>query len=276
MDARYHICENPDGHGGVVKALGKSGLLTEMARQGVRHIFVHNVDNCLVKVCDPAFLGHHIDVEADFSCKSLPKRSADETLGTIVEDNGRIRIIEYSDTPQEIAGLKNEQGQLVFSEGSINTYLIRVDFLKRLYQQGHTLPVHFVRKRISALDTCGNFCSPQEANGVKLETKAFDVLQYTEKAVVVRANRGKEFSPLKSEEGPESYPAVLNDLRTLFSGWLERSGVHVCGKEVKKIEISPMFALDLDTFQNRVAAIGQATLAEMIHNQVKEHGWIIL
>lgn len=277
MDAKHHVCENPDGHGGVVEALGKSGLLARMARQGIQHLFVHNVDNCLVKVCDPAFLGHHIYTEADFSCKSLVKRSPDEELGTIVNANSRIRIIEYSDTPEEIANWRDEEGQLVYGNGSINTYLVRIDLLKRVYDEKCSLPIHVARKRIPTLDSSGNVHSPQHANGLKLETKIFDLLQHAEKAAVLSADRREEYSPLKNMQGQDSYTTVLRDLQALFSGWIEQTGgIRIRDREVGPIEISPSFATDLDTFRDKVATIGQRAFAEMIEQQVKDKGCISL
>jgi UDP-N-acetylglucosamine/UDP-N-acetylgalactosamine diphosphorylase len=276
MDAKHHICENPDGHGGLIRALRKSNLLETMARQGVQYIFIHNVDNCLVKVCDLAFIGNHIASGADFSCKSLAKRSPDETLGTIVDDRGKIRIIEYSDTPQEVACLRDERGQLVYRTGSINIYVIGVDFMQRLCNHSNPLPLHFTSKTIPALDSAGILKTPQKPNGYKLETKLFDILQYTDKAVVVGANRSEEFSPLKHRSGEESYEAVIQDLQALFLSWLEDSGVPINAAEFDKIELSPEFAPDRDSFRERVAAIGKTALSEWIERQIQSNRQIIL
>ncbi|HTP09558.1 MAG TPA: UDPGP type 1 family protein [Anaerolineae bacterium] len=276
MDTKYHICENPDGHGGVIKALGKSGLLDKLTQQGVQHIFLHNVDNCLAKICDPVFLGHHIAADADFSFKSLSKRSADETLGTIAYTGGKIKIIEYSDTPTEIASLKDEQGQLVYRNGSINTYLIRVSFMKQLFEQDRPLPFHYAWKKIPALDPSGNFYEPQEPNGIKLEKKIFDALQYTDKVTMVTANRTEEFSPLKNDEGSESYPSVIHDLQARFFAWLEHADFQLPAGKVERIEISPLFAIDADTFQEKVDIVGKIKFAKMIERQIEEEGWINL
>jgi UDP-N-acetylglucosamine/UDP-N-acetylgalactosamine diphosphorylase len=277
LDSKYHICENPDGHGGIIKALGESGLLEKISQQGIEHIFLHNVDNCLTKICDPVFLGYHIDTDADFSCKSLTKQSADETLATIVDANGKIKIIEYSDTPEEIANLRNQKnGQLVFNNGSINTFFIRVDFLKSHYQEMCELPVHCVKKNIRVLDTSGYLPDSRVICGIKLETKIFDICQYTQKVTLVMANRNEEFSPLKNKDGLESYSTVFEDLQTLFLGWMKCAGITFSAGLIKKIEISPLFAVDQDTFLERVALIGQAAFKKRLETQIEENGWISL
>lgn len=48
---------SPDGHGGIFAALWKAGLFEEMRKRGVDYLFSHQVDNPLVKVCDPDFIG---------------------------------------------------------------------------------------------------------------------------------------------------------------------------------------------------------------------------
>ncbi len=50
----------PDGHGGTLTALADSGLLERLRGVGVRHLFYFQVDNPLVKIADPIFIGHHI------------------------------------------------------------------------------------------------------------------------------------------------------------------------------------------------------------------------
>src|SRR5262249_44050685 len=48
---------SPNGHGGTLLALRTSGLLDALASEGVEHLFYFQVDNPLVEVCDPVFLG---------------------------------------------------------------------------------------------------------------------------------------------------------------------------------------------------------------------------
>ena len=56
MDAPGHVFMSPDGHGGLLAALKRSGALADMKRRGIRSVFFFQVDNPLVEVADPAAL----------------------------------------------------------------------------------------------------------------------------------------------------------------------------------------------------------------------------
>ncbi|MEY3456891.1 MAG: hypothetical protein RL215_48, partial [Planctomycetota bacterium] len=53
LSAPGELALSPDGHGGLVGALEKSGLLNWLQQHGIRHLYYHQVDNPTAIVADP-------------------------------------------------------------------------------------------------------------------------------------------------------------------------------------------------------------------------------
>ncbi len=102
LDQKHRISLSPDGHGGLLHALSLHGLLEEMSRRGLEYLYYHQVDNPTAIVCDPAFLGWHVQQQSELSTKVVRKVSPDERMGVVCSVDGQTEIIEYSDlTPEQ-------------------------------------------------------------------------------------------------------------------------------------------------------------------------------
>src|SRR4051812_26156693 len=102
LAAKDEVATNPDGHGGSIKALYHSRALDDMRRRGVEHISYFQVDNPIVRVVDPVFLGLHAaapDSSGEMSSKMIPKAYPGEKMGVFVTTGERTAVIEYSDLP---------------------------------------------------------------------------------------------------------------------------------------------------------------------------------
>ena len=83
---------NPDGHGGSLSALRSSGALKLLEDMGIELISYFQVDNPLVKIIDPIFIGFHILNKADVSSKALMKAYHEEKTGVFVRFKNGIEI----------------------------------------------------------------------------------------------------------------------------------------------------------------------------------------
>lgn len=231
----------PDGHGGTLTALSQSGLLARLADHGVRHIFYWQVDNPLVKIADPTFLGQHIRASADVSSKVIPKDGPHDKLGNFVLIDGRLAMIEYSDLPDDLARMTDGDGRLRIRAGNPAIHIFDVDFLTRVTEAG--LPFHLARKKVPYWDPAtGDIVNPPKENGLKFERFIFDVLPLAERYVAVETSRVEEFAPLKNASGPDSEATVRRAMSDVAVRWLRGHGIRVA--DGATIELSPLTALE--------------------------------
>jgi UDP-N-acetylglucosamine/UDP-N-acetylgalactosamine diphosphorylase len=256
------IARSPDGHGGSLKAALRAGAIEDMKKRGVEFISYWQVDNPLVNIIDPLFIGLHALDKAEMSSKGLVKRGPKEKVGNFCLVDGRVTVIEYSDLPDDLAEKRNPDGSLVFRLGSIAIHIINTSFVERLNVKGFSLPLHRAVKKISHIDEHGNHIEPDKPNGIKLETFVFDALPLAGKSVVLETLRSEEFAPVKNATGPDSAEITRRMMVDRAAGWLESAGVAVPhrpdGSVDCLIEISPSFALnkeDVITKKDRIPKI---------------------
>jgi UDP-N-acetylglucosamine/UDP-N-acetylgalactosamine diphosphorylase len=232
---------SPDGHGGSLRALNRSGALADMKRRGIEHLSYFQVDNPLVHCIDALFLGLHDLTGSEMASKVLPKSSPLEKVGNFVIADGKTEVIEYSDMPEELARQTNPDGSLKFNAGSIAIHALRVSFIERLTSGGHLqLPWHRAEKKVPYVDESGNEIKPEKPNAVKLEQFVFDAIPMAKNPLVYETDRLEEFSPVKNAEGGDSPATCRRDQIKRAAKWLGEAGVKVAEDAV--IEISPLFA----------------------------------
>jgi len=227
LAAPDRLAEAPDGHGGVFAALLASGAFGELAERGVERLFYHHVDNPLVRVGDPAFLGLHALRGAELSCKAVAKRDPLESMGFLCQRAGRTEVIEYSEIPPEIAAAREPDGELRFRLGSVGIHVLDRRFLERV-AAGRPLPLHAARKPIAALGPDG---APTTVEGWKLERFVFDALARARVVAVMETPRADEYSPVKHARGVASPESARRDLVASYRRWLEEAGLEAPGQD---------------------------------------------
>jgi len=235
---------SPDGHGGTLSALEKSGALADMKKRGITNVFYFQVDNPLVEVADPAFIGFHLQNLADISIKVCAKRSPDEGLGVPVERNGRIEIVEYTEFTTEQKNERTPSGELRYKYGSVAIHIFSTAFLEKEAKAG--LPIHLAFKKVPYCDDNGTTVTPNEPNAYKFEKFIFDTLSDSKSTCCMAFDRANEFAPVKNAEGNDSPATCKAALVAKWARWLESCGVKIPrgadGAPLHNIEIDPAFA----------------------------------
>lgn len=255
LAGRAELAVNPDGHGGSLRALRASGALADMRKRGVEHISYTQIDNPLVRVIDPVFLGLHAhadDSSGEMSSKMVAKANAREKVGVFCVADGKTQIIEYSDLPASLAEAVNADGRLRFNAGSIAVHILSCSFVERLTEgNAFALPYHRAEKKSPHVDVqSGRIVEPAAPNAVKLETFVFDAIPLAESSIVLETDRVEEFAPIKNADGADSPASCAAFQSERAARWLERAGVAVPRREDGSpecvLEISPLSALEPD------------------------------
>jgi UDP-N-acetylglucosamine/UDP-N-acetylgalactosamine diphosphorylase len=255
---------SPNGHGGTLMALSDSGLLADLRAVGVRHIFYFQVDNPLVAIADPAFIGRHLETESEFSSKVIDKERPEEKVGVFARIRGRCGILEYSDMPAEMAAERGADGQLLFRAGNPAIHLFRLDFLERVTSGVDRLGYHLARKKVPYYDLeTGKVIQPTTENALKFELFIFDALPLAERTLAIRVGRNDEFAPVKNATGIDSPASCQKLLREQAARWLESARISVPrladGEVAVPLEISPLFALTAEELAARLPSNFQVT-----------------
>ena len=155
-----------------------------------------------------------------------------------------VRIIEYSDLPEEYARQTNGQGELKLWAGSIAVHIFETDFLIRCSDRPDSLPFHRAIKKVSYINQSGDQIEPTEPNAVKFERFIFDLLPSAKNAIVCEVDPAEGFCAVKNappaeSETPEHVKQAMIDLHTK---WLTHAGAEVVSGTA--VEINPLFAVD--------------------------------
>jgi UDP-N-acetylglucosamine/UDP-N-acetylgalactosamine diphosphorylase len=256
LESPSSIALSPDGHGGSLRALDRSGSLELMEREGIDTLSYFQVDNPLVRAIDPAFIGWHLLRGSEMSSKMVPKAYPEEKLGHFCVQHGKLVVIEYSDLPMAMQRETDANGKLRYLAGSIAIHVLDRNFIRRMAAggEGAALPFHRADKKIPTIDGQGMPVKPEKPNGVKFEMFVFDALPFARNPVVIETRRADDFSPVKNAEGVDSPQTCRDDQLRQFARWLTANGAAVktdqTGLPAVTVEVSPLFGYDEDSFRD--------------------------
>lgn len=252
LDTPGHIFMSPDGHGGMLAALDRSGALADMAKRGIEQVFFFQVDNPMVAIADPSFVGIHAARKADMTLKVCLKRDAHEGMGVVVKRDGHYAMVEYSELSDEQMERTNPDGSLWLAYGSPAIHMFSYAFLKA--EAERDMPLHLAHKKIAMVDDTGAIVKPEKPNGYKFEKFIFDVIPNAETLVNLAFDRNQEFSPVKNAEGNDSPATTKRDLQAKWGAWLAEAGITVPAGT--PVEIDPAYALDAKQLAQKGLQIG--------------------
>ena len=243
LDRTGRIVAQPDGHGGVYLALERRGVNAWLSERGVTDVFYFQVDNPLCTICDPSFMGLHLEARSQMSTRAVRKEEPGERVGVLARVGGRLRVIEYTELPPELSSRRDADGGLTLRAGNTGIHAFALDFLRAMAAEA-SFPVHVARKPVPI--------GPDETtDGVKLEYFVFDALPFAERTMVMECARETDFAPVKNGAGQDSPDTARAMLSAMYRGWLRQWGVSP--PDDSPVEIGPLVALGPEDLERRPA-----------------------
>ncbi len=227
----------PNGNGGCFPALKDSGALDDMRRRGVEWVFTYSVDNALVRVCDPVFLGFAMDSGLPTASKAVAKAGPDERVGVFCLREARPSVIEYSEMTPDMCAAR-DAGGLLFGSANIAIHLFRRDFLEE--NAAAALPWHVAHKKIPHVGEDGTRVVPESPNAHKFELFMFDLFPKAPGMAVLDVERAAEFAPVKNRDGVDSPATARQMILDLHRAWALAARVPNETLTGMDVEVSPI------------------------------------
>ncbi len=192
VDANTFLPLNPDeygwyppGHGDFYNCMKQQGILRRLIEQGKDILFMSNADN-LGAVADSKILNHMVDKKIPFLIEVTPKTLADVKGGTLYEDEGRLKLLEIAQVPEEhIDEFCSQEKFSVFNTNNIWINLVALE--EKMHEGPLSLNVIVNRKTIKGKPV------------VQLETAIGSALDCFAGAVGLCVSRDR-FMPVKKTE----------------------------------------------------------------------------
>ena len=191
-----------DGHGGVFESMAREGVIDDIKSKSIEWIFIGGVDNVLVKMVDPIFIGLAEEKHVIAAGKSVVKANPQERVGVFCKRNNKPSVIEYTEISKEMSEMVDENGELVYGESHILCNMFNIKAIEKISKR--KLPYHSAHKKATYLDKNNNIVKGEKPNAFKFEAFLFDAFESLDDIAIMRVKREEEFAPVKNAEGVDS------------------------------------------------------------------------
>lgn len=118
------------------------------------------------------------------------------------KNNGRVKVIEYTEIPKKMRMAVDEDGDILYGESHIMCNLYNIEAIEKASTKD--LKYHIAEKKATYMDENGNMVVPSEPNCYKFEKFIFDSFYLFDEIAILRGKREEDFAPIKNAEGADS------------------------------------------------------------------------
>lgn len=216
LEEKFSLAQGPDGNGSALKSFVDAGLWNSWHQLGIEQVHFVLIDNPLADPFDAELLGFHVAQKADVTLKCAQRLDPEEKVGLVVEQEGHIAVIEYSEISQKESQARRPDGTLKYACANLSLFGMSMDFIRHAaYENFPYLPLHKAYKAVKYLDETGRSRISEKPQAWKFERFIFDVLPFANAVKVLVYPREMCFAPLKNATGPDSLETVQAALQHL-------------------------------------------------------------
>ena len=150
LDENYNIKKASDGNGSIFKSMYMRGVLDDMKEKGIEWVYIGSIDNVLLKMVDTLLMGVAIKEGSQIATRSIFKNTPRERIGSLCIQDGKVKVIEYSELPEDMIEAKDENGEILFGESHVMCNLFSLKALEKISLQN--LQYHKAHKKYSYID----------------------------------------------------------------------------------------------------------------------------
>lgn len=217
------IAEGPDGNGQALKRFVDKGIWKKWNDLGISYVNYILVDNPLADPYDAELIGYHHRQQAEITVKGTSRRHAQEKVGLLVKEDAALRVVEYSEFPEEERIALSEDGGLKHRCANISLFCFSMAFIDKAAKKYQEMPLHLALKPANALDSSNIV---QKITAGKFEAFIFDLLPLSQKTSVLLYPREACFAPLKNLTGDNT----VADVKRALQAYDAKVFVQVFGK----------------------------------------------
>lgn len=199
LEEPYKIKEASNGNGDVFHSMKKYNILDNMKKQQIEWVFFSGIDNVILNIVDPLFLGLTISHNKLIASKTLLKKNADDKDWIFARKNGKPAIINSYNLTDSMKEARNKEGNYLYREINILAHLFNISALDKIVNT--SLPYHRAFKKNTFVNDEGMKQVPESPNTFKFETFIFDAFSLFNDIELLRVEEIDEFAPIKDFNG---------------------------------------------------------------------------
>lgn len=208
LEKLYKIKEASNGNGDIFPSMKKNNILDDMKSNNIEWISFSGIDNVLLEVIDPLFLGLTINSKNIVASKTLFKNDVNDKDWIFAREKGVPSIIDCNYLSDEMKIKKDENGKDLYRETNILAHLFHISALEKACES--SLPYHRAYKKNTFINEEGMIQVPDGPNIFKFETFIFDAFSIFNDILLLRVEAEDEFAPIKDFNGKHN-PEVAKD-----------------------------------------------------------------